>query len=119
MGFNKFIEYKAKLKSRKIEFLQPDNGKEYINDHFENFLREHGIQRRLSMSNTLQQNDFSELIGKCRMIQPSLGPTFCTEVVNTPNYIRNFIFLCLYPSLYMEPAIMKEDFRKDSILKMF
>lgn len=41
---------------RKIECLQSDNGLEYCNRKFDNLLKENGITRRLSASNTQHQN---------------------------------------------------------------
>jgi len=59
---NAFKAYKnlvEKQTGEKIKFIQSDNGKEYFNSiifAFDNFLSEEGIQRRLTVPHTPQQN---------------------------------------------------------------
>lgn len=61
--FEAFKEVKALFenqKGKKIKFLQSDNGTEYVNGRFDNFLKETGIARRLTIPYHLQQNGVSE-----------------------------------------------------------
>lgn len=55
--FNAFMEFKALVENqtgRKIKCLQSDNGKEYVNREFDDFLKKEGIKRRLT--HTPEQN---------------------------------------------------------------
>lgn len=57
--FSAFKEFKAHAENqtgRKIKCLQSDNGTEYTSRDFENYLKESGIERRLSVTHTPQQN---------------------------------------------------------------
>ncbi|KAL0277244.1 UNVERIFIED_CONTAM: hypothetical protein PYX00_004597 [Menopon gallinae] len=95
----KFKEFRAKMEKlteRKIKFLQSDNGTEYVNNEFDKYLKENGIQRRLSISYSPQQNGISERknrtlldMARCLLIQAGMKPSFWAEAVNTANYIRN------------------------------
>lgn len=53
--FNAFKQFKAQIENqtgRKIKCLQSDNGKEYINREFEDFLKKEGIRRRLTVTHS-------------------------------------------------------------------
>lgn len=73
-----------------------DNGTEYCNKEFNEYLREHGIQRRLAMPYTPQQNGLAERKNctlldqaQCLLLEKHLPKTFWAEAVNTANYLRN------------------------------
>jgi len=54
-----FKNYKHKVENltgKRIKKMRTDNGKEYMSKEFNNFLREEGITRQLSVEYTLQQN---------------------------------------------------------------
>lgn len=97
--FQKFLEYKEMVENlceRKIKFLQTDNGKEYCNNQFDQFLRDCGIQRRLTAPHTPQQNGVAERknrtlldMARCMMIRSGVSPVFWAEAVMAANYIRN------------------------------
>lgn len=79
-----------------IKCLQSDNGREYVNQEFDQLLRKHGILRRLTAPYNPEQNGVAERhnrtlmeMARCLLIQSNLLPTFWTEAVNTANYIRN------------------------------
>lgn len=60
---DKFKEYKnnvEKFLKTSIQSLQTDNGTEYRNRAFDEYLKDHGISRRLSAPYTPQQNGVSE-----------------------------------------------------------
>lgn len=96
---NAFKQFKALVENqigRKIKCLQSDNGKEYINREFDDFLNKNGIQRRLTVTHTPEQNGVAERknrtlveMAKCLLIQSELSPSFWEEAINTANYIRN------------------------------
>ncbi|CAK1597413.1 unnamed protein product [Parnassius mnemosyne] len=97
--FNIFKNYKAEVENftgKKIKCLQSDNGCEYVNNEFNNFLKTNGITRRLSVPHTPQQNGVAERknrtlieMARCMMRQVGCPPSFWAEAVNTANYIRN------------------------------
>lgn len=62
-----FKSYKveaATFTGNKIKFLQSDNGLEYVNREFTDFLKMNGIQRRLTVLHTPHQNDVAERINR-------------------------------------------------------
>lgn len=77
--FEAFKEVKALIenqKGKKVKFLQSDNGTEYVNGRFDNFLKKAGIARRLTVPYHLQQNGVSERrnrilmnVARCLLIQ--------------------------------------------------
>lgn len=97
--FNEFKNYKALVENRtgrKIKCLQTDNGKEFVNQEFNNFLKKNGIERRLTVMHTPEQNGIAERknrtlveMARCLMIQSKLTTSFWGEAINTANYIRN------------------------------
>lgn len=94
-----FKNYKARVErqtSRKIKYLQSDNGREFVNNEFDNFLKREGIQRRLTAPHTPQQNGIAERsnrtiieMAKCLLKQGNMELKFWAEAVNTAVYIRN------------------------------
>lgn len=97
--FEAFKEFKAFAENhtgKRIKFLQSDNGKEYRNDTFDKYLKQHGIERRLTVTHTPEQNGIAERknrtlaeMARCLLIQSGLSPSFWGEAINTANYIRN------------------------------
>lgn len=97
--FEAFKEVKALIenqKGKKVKFLQSDNGTEYVNERFDNFLKETGIARRLTVPYHPQQNGVLERknrtlmnIARCLLIQANLPDHMWAEAVNTANYLKN------------------------------
>lgn len=61
--FEKFKEFKEMVErqtGRKIKCLRSDNGTEFVNNHFNTYLKEHGIVRQLTVPHTPQQNGVAE-----------------------------------------------------------
>lgn len=95
----KFKIYKVEVENehdKKIKYLQSDNGTEYCNQEFDNYLKKCGIQRRFSAPYTPQQNGLAErknrtLLDKarCLIIQAKLPLMFWAEAINTANYLQN------------------------------
>ncbi|GBP59174.1 Copia protein [Eumeta japonica] len=82
--------------TKKIKYLQSDNGKEYCNAEMDNFLRNQGIQRRLSVVRTPQQNGVAERfnrtiveMARCLLLQSSLSDMFWADAVATACHLRN------------------------------
>lgn len=96
---NVFKQYKNIVENycgKRIKYLQSDNGLEYCNKEFDELLKENGIQRRLTVPYTPQQNGLAErknrtLIETARslMLQSGVPSKFWAEAINTANYIRN------------------------------
>jgi len=62
-ALNAFKQVKSLFETligKKIKFLQSDNGQEYLSKEFEQFLKENGIQRRLSVPYNPEQNGTAE-----------------------------------------------------------
>lgn len=97
--FEIFKEYKNKMENflkRKIKFLQSDNGTEYINKNFNDYLKQHGVQRRLSAPYTPQSNGLAErknrsLVEKarCLMLESQVPEALWADAIYTSNYLCN------------------------------
>ncbi|CAK9829622.1 Retrovirus-related Pol polyprotein from transposon TNT 1-94 [Anthophora retusa] len=78
-AFAAFREVKKMLENfsgRKIKYLQSDNGREYVNEQFDDFLKENGIQPRLTVPRNPEQNGLAERknrtlveMARCLLIQ--------------------------------------------------
>lgn len=81
---------------RKVKCIQSDNGKEFVNTSIDEFLKERGIIRRLTVPYCPQQNGVAERrnrtlveMARCLLLQSGLPQRFWAEAVNTANHIRN------------------------------
>jgi len=82
----KFRSYKARMENEhrtKIKSIQSDNGREYVNLEFEEFLKTNGIEHRTSAPYTPQQNRVAERFNRtliewarCSLLQSNLPPFF-------------------------------------------
>ena len=95
-AFKKYASHAENITGKKIKFLQSDNGTEYLTNEFEEYLNLHGIQRRLTVPHTPEQNGVAERKNRslvettrCLLLQSKLQPRFWAEAINTANYIRN------------------------------
>lgn len=91
-----YIALVQNQKGRNVKCLQTDNGREYLSNEFDDFLKSHGITRRLTVPYNPQQNGVAERknrslldTARCLLIQAELPPCFWAEAVNTANHIRN------------------------------
>lgn len=97
--FQAFKNYKRRVENQtgqRIKKLRTDNGREYLSKDFDNFLKEEGIQRQLSVEYTPQQNGVAERanrtlveMARCLMLQVNLPDSLWAEAVNTGTYLRN------------------------------
>ncbi|GBN47610.1 Retrovirus-related Pol polyprotein from transposon TNT 1-94 [Araneus ventricosus] len=95
----KFKEVKNLLERQsgcKVKFLQTDRGGEYIGEKFDDYLKDLGIQRRLTVKNTHEQNGIAERknrtpldIARCSLIQSKLPLSFLAEEIANANYTKN------------------------------
>lgn len=61
--FEAFKDFKTFVKNKKekrIKYLKSDNGKEYLSNEFNYFLKKIGVQRRLSVAYNPEQNITAE-----------------------------------------------------------
>lgn len=96
---NEFESYRTLVSTQHgvaVKCLQSDNGREYVNQAFDQLLSEHGILRRLTAPYNPEQNGVAERrnrtlmdMARCLLIQSGLPQTFWAEAVNAANYIRN------------------------------
>ena len=94
--FKKFKAMAEKQTGNPIKKLRSDNGREYVNKAFEEFLESHGILRQLSAPYSPQQNGIAERFNRTildltrtMMVAANTPKTFWAEAVNTACYIRN------------------------------
>lgn len=97
--FEKIQEYVAlveRQKGKKVKMIQSDNGREYINTEFDNFLKQKGISRRLTVPHNPEQNRTAERKNRtlldttrCLLMDANLPDQYWAEAVNTGNYLRN------------------------------
>lgn len=76
--------------------MQSDNGTEYVNSKMDKLMMESGIQRRLSIPSTPQQNGRAERLNRtlldkarCMILDVELEKNFWAEAVATAAYIHN------------------------------
>lgn len=80
---------------KRLKHLQSDNGREYITQEFEEFLKRKGISRRLTIPYSQEQNGVAEkrnrtlLDTRCLKLESNLPDSLWTEAINTFNYLRN------------------------------
>lgn len=91
-----FVNLMENQTGRKLKCIQSDNGKEFVNKTLDEFLRERGIIRRLTIPYNPQQNGIAERrnrtlveMARCLLLQSGLSHKFWAEAVNAANYIRN------------------------------
>lgn len=99
--FTKFVEFKNYVENqseRKIKILRSDNGTEYINNAFSNFLIKYGIKHEKSAPYSPQQNGLAERMNRtilekvrCMLIESNLSKQFWAEAVHASAEIINMI----------------------------
>jgi transposase InsO family protein len=99
--FNVFKEYRVRVEKetgRQIKVLRSDNGGEYINNEFEEYLRNNGIKHEKTTVYTPQQNGVAERLNRtllemtrCLLRERGVPNLFWPEAVKTANVIRNRI----------------------------
>lgn len=94
--FKKFKDEVENELERKIKILRSDNGKEYCNKEFSDFLASSGIKHQTSSPYTPEQNGLAERMNrtlveraKCMLFEAKLQKPFWAEAVATAAYIIN------------------------------
>lgn len=97
--FSKFKAFKTLCETqtqKKIKTLRTDNGCEYVNKQFDNYLREAGIVHQTTIPYTPEQNGKSERMNRtlvekatCMIIDGKLSTRFWAEAINTAAYLVN------------------------------
>ncbi|KRZ09820.1 Retrovirus-related Pol polyprotein from transposon TNT 1-94 [Trichinella zimbabwensis] len=82
--------------SKRVKCLRNDNGREYMNNMFAEFLARKGIRHERTIPEAPQQNGVAErinrtLVEKARtmLIDANLSPDLWAEAVGTANYLQN------------------------------
>lgn len=98
-AFQHFQDYKAKVENqlnRKVKILRSDNGKEFCNKSFDDYLTKNGILHQKSNSYTPEQNGLAERFNrtivekaKCLLFDAKMGKEFWAEASNTAVYLHN------------------------------
>jgi len=90
--FKAYKIFVEKQHGMKIKALQSDNGREYVNQEFDEYLISEGIKRRLTTTHTPEQNGIAERknrtlveMSRCLLLQFDLPPSFWAEAVSTAN----------------------------------
>lgn len=97
--FDKFKLFKnlvEKETDRKIKMIRSDNGGEYINNQFQEFLQQQGIRHQTTVPHCSPQNGVAERANRtimdkarCMLQDAGLGSEFWAEAVNTSVYLKN------------------------------
>lgn len=97
--FAKFKEFELDaelLTGQKVKCLRSDNGGEYLAYDFSNYLKQKGIKRQLTCSNTPQQNGVSERknrhlgeVTRSLIHDKNMPGRFWAEAMNTAGYVIN------------------------------
>src|SRR5215475_1568408 len=96
--FKEFKAYAENVTGQRIKSFRSDNGREYINHPFEQYLTTWGIQHQTSAPYTPQQNGVAERFNRTvvemartmlNAINSKLGNSFWAEAIHTVTYIRN------------------------------
>ena len=98
-AFNEFKVFKAWAENhtqKSIKILRSDNGGEYTSKEFNEFCKNHGIARQLTISYTPQQNGVAERKNRtlmeatrCMLKSSNLERRFWAEAVSTACYLQN------------------------------
>lgn len=100
-AFECFQRYKPEVENklnRKIKILRSDNGKEFVNKEFDNYLRKAGIVHQKSNPYTPEQNGLAERFNRtvvekarCLLFDAKMDESFWAEAANTAVYLQNRI----------------------------
>uniref|UniRef100_A0A0C9QD48 POLX_0 protein n=1 Tax=Fopius arisanus TaxID=64838 RepID=A0A0C9QD48_9HYME len=80
----------------RIKILQTDGGKEFCNRAMDDYLQSFGIERRVTVPRTPEQNGVAERMNRtlmdsarCLLIQSNMSSHFWADAVATASYLRN------------------------------
>jgi hypothetical protein len=94
--FKYFKNYAENETGKRVKAIRTDNGSEYLNNTFRNFLKENGIRHQLNVEYNPKINGVAEkanrtIVEKARTMlqETSLKPSYWAEAVNTAVYLIN------------------------------
>jgi len=97
--FGRFKEWKTMVEKqtrKQVKTLRTYNGLEFCNTEFDDYCKEAGIVRHLTVRHTPQQNGVAERMNqtllqraRCMRLNAGLSKEFWAEVVNTAVYLVN------------------------------
>ena len=94
--FKKFKNYYELLTGNKIKEFRTDNGREYLSNEFQKYLKEHGIKHSTSPEYCPQSNGKAERLNRtliekarCMIISQEMNLNLWGAAINTANYLRN------------------------------
>lgn len=94
--FKEFQYLAEKQTGKKVKLLRTDNGGEYMNTEFENYLKKEGIIHQTTNPYCPEQNGTAERLNRtiiekarCLLFEAGLEKRFWAEAVNTACYLRN------------------------------
>lgn len=94
--FKKYKQYVEKQTGAKIKVIRSDNGGEYVNKEFDQYLQSQGIERQLTVPHTPQQNGVAERfnrtlveMARSMLLHAGLEEKFWAEACACALYIRN------------------------------
>lgn len=98
-ALDKFKEYKHQVENfhdKRIKTLRSDNGREYRNTEFDEYLAKEGITRQLTIPRTPQQNGVAERYNRtlldmtiCLLLESGITKTLWADAACTASYITN------------------------------
>lgn len=95
-AFKLYKQFAENQRDKKVKCLQSDNGGEYFSNAFSKYLDDNGIERRVTVPHTPQQNGVAERfnrtvmdMARCLLLQSGLSSGFWSEAVATACYVRN------------------------------
>lgn len=94
--FKDFKSFVEKQTGCKVKILRTDNGKEFVNNQMEKFLKENGIQHQLSVEYTPEQNGVAERANRticekarCLLDEAGLEKIYWAEAVHHAVFLKN------------------------------
>ena len=94
--FKEFVALAEKQTGRKVKILRSDNGTEYTNGAFQDYLKINGIIHQTSAPHTPQQNGIAERMNRTlvemarsMLSDSNMEANFWGEAISTSVYIRN------------------------------
>lgn len=94
--FKEYVEICKTMFGRKPKFIRSDNGGEYVNKQFTEYLQQEGIQQQKTAPYTPQQNGLAERknrtlieMARCMILESGMGNSFWAEAVTMANFMQN------------------------------
>jgi transposase InsO family protein len=94
--FKDFKSYAENETGKRVKAIRTENGSEYVNNAFPNFLKENDIRRQLTVEYNPEMNGVAKranrtIVEKARTVlqETSLKPSYWAEDVNTTVYLMN------------------------------